>query len=151
MTVHDHADPARESACAASRTMATDLTTHINAARTERGLRELRVDKRLTAAATEHARDMAARGYFSHDSPEGETAGGRTRRHGYTAFGAENIAWGHTTPADTLQGWMDSPGHRRNVLNPDLVAIGAGHATTSDGKDLWAALFGRPEKKKDTR
>jgi len=119
----------------------------INAERSKHGLPALGWDKALAGIAANHSRDMAGRNYFSHDSPEGHDFSARYRQAGYTCqiqigqvihTGAENIALGRlynsmtrkngidyydwNSPQDiarlTVDGWMDSPGHRENILTP---------------------------------
>ncbi|CAL9570320.1 hypothetical protein SUDANB121_04852 [Nocardiopsis dassonvillei] len=124
---------------------AAALAALVGEERTALGGGGLRGDERLTAAAVEHARDMADRGYFSHATPEGESAAARTRRHGHTAFGGENLAAGHGTPERVVRAWMDSEGHRRDMLAGDLASIGVGYAVDGRGRPLWVAVFGRPE------
>ena len=101
----------------------------------------LHVDDRLVAAAQGHSADMAARDYFSHASPEGLGPGDRTAAQGYPQWSGENIAMGYPTAADVVAGWMDSDGHRANILNCDSVAIGVGAADSSDGI-YWTQVFG---------
>ncbi|MFI6574833.1 CAP domain-containing protein [Nocardiopsis sp. NPDC050513] len=109
----------------------------VNAERAEAGCGPLRVDDRLTAAAQEHSEDMDARNYMAHQSPEGEGPGDRAERHGYDSWGAENVAKGQTSPEQVMDAWMNSPGHRANILNCDLVAIGVG-----ESGNAWTQLFG---------
>ncbi|WP_028647241.1 CAP domain-containing protein [Nocardiopsis sp. CNT312] len=108
-----------------------------NAERAAVGCDPLRVDTRLTAAAQEHSEDMDARGYMSHYSPEGEGPGDRASRHGYDSWGAENVAKGQTSAAQVVEAWMNSEGHRRNILNCGLVALGVGESGYA-----WTQLFG---------
>jgi uncharacterized protein YkwD len=110
----------------------------VNTARASEGCGSLRVDDRLTAAAQEHSEDMHARDYMSHESPEGEGPGERAARHGYDAWGAENVAKGQENAQQVMDAWMNSPGHRANILNCDLVAIGVG-----ESGNAWTQLFGR--------
>ncbi|MEV2275074.1 CAP domain-containing protein [Nocardiopsis sp. NPDC049922] len=110
----------------------------VNAERAEAGCGPLRVDDRLTAAAQEHSEDMDARNYMAHESPEGEGPGDRAQRHGYDSWGAENVAKGQTSAEQVMDAWMNSPGHRANILNCDLVAIGVG-----ESGNAWTQLFGR--------
>lgn len=109
----------------------------VNAERADAGCDALRVDSRLTAAAQEHSEDMDRRDYMSHQSPEGEGPGDRARRHGYDAWGAENVAKGQTSAAQVMDAWMNSQGHRDNILNCGLVAIGVG-----ESGNAWTQLFG---------
>lgn len=98
----------------------------VNAERARQGLRPLRADPELAEVARAHSRDMFARGYFSHVSPEGEDLGDRLRqsRLGYLAAG-ENLALAPTL-AGAHQGLMNSPGHRANILRPQFGRLGIG-------------------------
>ncbi|NKY97585.1 CAP domain-containing protein [Nocardiopsis dassonvillei subsp. albirubida] len=113
------------------------VVTLVNAQRADAGCGPLRVDSRLAAAAQEHSEDMDRRDYMSHQSPEGEGPGDRADRHGYDAWGAENVAKGQTSPQQVMDAWMNSDGHRRNILNCDLVAIGVG-----ESGNAWTQMFG---------
>jgi uncharacterized protein YkwD len=112
-----------------------------NAERAKAGCRPLRADPRLAAAARAHSADMAAHGYFDHDSLDGDSPWIRMLDAGYPSPGAENIAKGYATAAAVVGGWMDSPGHRANILNCGLRAIGVGMAAGPDGP-LWTQDFG---------
>ncbi|TDC84077.1 CAP domain-containing protein [Actinomadura sp. 7K507] len=112
-----------------------------NAERAKAGCPALRVDQRLVIAARKHSADMAANDYFSHTSQNGESPWKRMEDAGYPSPGAENIAKGHQTAAAVVKGWMDSPGHRANILNCDLRAIGVGRAS-GPGGPLWTQNFG---------
>ena len=105
----------------------------INAERRKRGLPRLRLNRRLTTAASRHARDMVRKRYFSHDSPDGRDFIDRIRRAGYLRGArsgwslGENIAWGTAnlaSPREIVRAWMDSPGHRRNILYRRFTEIG---------------------------
>jgi uncharacterized protein YkwD len=108
----------------------------VNQERTSRGLRPLKSNRRLAKAAGGHARDMVARGYFSHDSMNGATFVDRIRKAGYLPARAfpslgEDLAWGSGplgTPREVVQGWMESPGHRANILNAKFREAGMGVA-----------------------
>jgi uncharacterized protein YkwD len=97
----------------------------------------------LTDAATGHSGDMAANGYFDHTSQDGRDFVDRATAAGYNHAMSENIAMGYATAADVIAGWMNSPGHRDNLLNCDAVAIGLGVARSPDGSLLWTQMFGR--------
>ena len=134
----------------------------INSERKARGLSALGLDARLSRIARDHSRDMASRSFFSHDSPEGHDFSFRYREQGYSCAirigttihsGAENIALGHVYRSirtvngvvsydwytleqiarKTVQGWMNSPGHRRNILTPHWQNQGIGIAIAPDG------------------
>jgi uncharacterized protein YkwD len=106
----------------------------VNAARRRRGRRPLRRNRRLSLAATRHARDMALNNYFSHDSRDGSSFLDRIRRvHYLPHYGAwsagENLAWGsgdYATPKSIVRSWMHSPGHRANILDSSYREIGIG-------------------------
>jgi len=105
----------------------------VNAERARRGLPPLRASRLLTTAAQRHSRDMVLRGFFAHDSPSGATVRDRVARTGYLhgrwSLG-ENIGW-MTAPsaAGIVQAWMDSPGHRANVVKRAYREIGIGVVT----------------------
>ena len=108
----------------------------LNATRERHGIRPLRMNSRLSRAARRHARDMVRRNYFSHDSMGGASFVDRIRHAGYLDGAgawavAENIAWGshhYSAPRRILHIWMNSPGHRANILNPRYRDIGIGLA-----------------------
>ena len=111
----------------------------INSERTRRGLRALSENPRLDFAATGHAVDMVRRHYFSHTSPEGTTFVDRIRASGYLSGArwwtvGENIAWGagtSATPSAIFNAWMNSPGHRANILSRSFRDTGIGVALGS--------------------
>jgi uncharacterized protein YkwD len=112
-----------------------------NAQRTQHGCSALRVDSRLRTAARAHSRDMHVRDYFEHNSPDGKTPWDRIKAVGYTQAGAENIAEGYATAQAVVDGWMNSPGHRANILNCSLKAVGIGVEYGSGGP-WWTQDFG---------
>ena len=113
----------------------------VNQERTSRGLRPLKSNRHLARAARNHANDMVARGYFSHDSMNGNSFVDRIRKAGYVPARAfpslgEDLAWGSGslgTPREIVQGWMESPGHRANILNPRFREGGMGVAFGDPG------------------
>ncbi|WP_211716618.1 CAP domain-containing protein [Nocardiopsis sp. MG754419] len=117
--------------------MATQVVTLVNSERSSHGCDPVQVNDRLASAAQEHSEDMAARDYMAHESPEGEGPGDRAARHGYDSWGAENVAKGQQSAAQVMDAWMNSDGHRRNILNCDLKAIGVGEADRA-----WTQKFG---------
>jgi len=100
-----------------------------NQIRTHYGLPALRRDERLDTAARLHSEDMAERGYFGHNTPEGLTPSDRTGRQGYPENAGENIANGFPNARVVVLGWMASAGHCRNVLS-SATDIGVGVATS---------------------
>lgn len=106
-----------------------EILERVNAFRSGHGLAALRIDLRLNTAAQRHADDMAQRDYFAHVSPEGGTAGQRARRSGYKWLRMlENLAAGQPTPAEAVDGWKSSPGHRRAMLDPEVRELGVGYS-----------------------
>jgi len=125
--------------------MAAQVVDLTNAERAKAGCPPLAVDPRLTVAAQAHSSDMASADYFSHDSRDGRTPFQRVASAGYAfSVAAENIAAGQRTPRDVTTGWMNSPGHRANILNCSLVHIGVGYATGGAYGTYWTQDFGTP-------
>ena len=109
------------------------IVERINAVRAERGLRPLAVSTGLRTAAFAHTRALATRGLFQHESADGTPFHKRVGRYyGQSGFGSwsvgENLVFG-TAPfwaADAVEAWLDSPGHRRNMLSPHWREVGVG-------------------------
>ncbi len=98
-----------------------------NEVRRENQLPELTLDPRITAAAQAHASDMQRRNYFDHSSPEGESPFQRMEKAGVRFMAAaENIAMGVSDPRRAFAMWLNSPGHRRNLLNKNYRRQGIG-------------------------
>jgi uncharacterized protein YkwD len=119
-----------------------EVVREINAARARSGCPALRYDSRLATAARAHSDDMAARGYFDHTSPDGVTPWDRAKAAGYAQPSAENIAAGQATPAAAVTAWLNSPGHRANILNCSSRATGVGFAQGGKLRYYWTELFG---------
>ncbi|MDX2573316.1 CAP domain-containing protein, partial [Streptomyces scabiei] len=122
---------------------ATEVITLTNGERAGAGLPPLSPDARLTAAAQAHSADMVARAFYAHTSPDGgepwhrATAAGSTHR----SVG-ENIACGQRSAAEVVRGWMDSPGHRANILKRGFTHIGVGFVGGGEAGTYWTQLFG---------
>lgn len=115
-----------------------------NDERAKAGCEPLRVDAKATEAAQFHADDMAARDYYEHDSPEGRSAGDRLDAAGYAWSGwGENIHRSPASPEQAMRDWMDSPGHRDNILNCAFKDLGVGVNLSSNGP-WWVQVFGTP-------
>lgn len=117
---------------------AGSVTQIVNAQRAANGLSAVRNDARLARAAQAHAEDMVAQGYFSHTGANGSRFSQRARAAGYTCAAAENIASGQKTSATVMEDWMNSAGHRRNILLSDARDIGIGRAG-----NIWVMMLGR--------
>jgi uncharacterized protein YkwD len=102
---------------------------------------------KLAQAALAHSRDMAQRNYFRHAGKDGSEVGDRAKRQGYEwqQIG-ENIATGQGSAAQAVAGWLASPGHCANIMNPDFTESGAAYAvnTGSDTVIYWTQVFGTP-------
>lgn len=97
----------------------------------------------LAQAAQGHAADMAAKNYFDHNSQDGRTPWQRIAATGYQGrMLAENIAAGQRTPEAVVQGWLNSPGHCANIMNPGLKELGVGYATGGSYGSYWVQDFG---------
>ncbi|MCR4324136.1 MAG: CAP domain-containing protein [Candidatus Curtissbacteria bacterium] len=120
-----------------------------NAQRRENDVAELKMNTKLNASAQVKVNDMFKNQYFAHDSPSGKSAGDLAHEAGYDyVLIGENLALGNFADDQTLvQAWMDSPGHRANILKEDFteigVAVGRG---IYEGKMTWLAVqhFGKP-------
>lgn len=118
----------------------------VNLARRDNGRRPVEASPLLDAAAQRHAEDMLRRAYYDHRSPEGTTPGERARAAGQLAARrvSENIAKGLFTPDEVVRRWLDSPGHRRNILDPKAAVTGFGVAfgEGDDGVEVvWVQMF----------
>jgi uncharacterized protein YkwD len=137
------ASPARAAACpgadlvpAAGNLAQVVDATHclLNEQRAAHGLAPTRLNARLAQAGAAFSRRMVAERFFAHVAPDGEQLTTRLRRAGYIAASddymiGENLAWGQaelSTPRAIVAGWMNSPGHRANVLRPQYVEVGLG-------------------------
>ncbi len=146
---------------------ATDLTalreeiiSITNAERAAEGLPPLRHNSKLEDAAQIHSDDMQAQDYFNHNSLDGRAPLDRITAAGYlipfeecnctkSYSTGENIAKGQDTAAFAMQTWMDSPGHRANILSPDFDEIGIGITKITDANEgnwigyYWVQNFGK--------
>ena len=112
----------------------------VNAARQDAGLSELELDADLCAAAQARAQEIAQS--FSHTRPDGSSCFTILEELGisYRAAG-ENIAMGQRTPEEVMDGWMNSSGHRANILNGTFTSIGVGYYVDGAGAAHWVQIF----------
>ncbi len=117
----------------------------VNTERTKRGLSPLTKNWELSRVARYKSEDMLNRGYFAHNSPTYGSPFDMMESFGlrFTAA-AENIAYGQRTPAEVMNAWMNSPGHRSNILSGNVSEIGVGVAKKSNGTLYWTQMFIRP-------
>lgn len=125
-----------------------NIVARMNAYRAEAGLAPLRLDERVTLAARDRMRDMEDTGYWSHDSPAGMSPFTwlMVRDYSFSAA-AENLASGFETVKFLVDSWMESHGHRENILSPQYedcgIAIIDGATTgRATGKSI-VVLFGK--------
>lgn len=119
------------------------VLTLVNQERAKAGVAPLVFHAALNQAAQGHAEDMALRGYFDHYSPEGVGPGTRITQAGYRwVTYAENIAAGYGTPEAVVTAWMNSAGHRANILNSRLKEFGCGIARGGPYGIYWVTDFG---------
>jgi uncharacterized protein YkwD len=119
----------------------------INQERSAEGLPALSSQSQLTSAARIHSADMACNGFFSHTSPTTGSPFDRIADQGYSfSTAGENIAAGYSSPASTVETWMNSSGHRANILNANYIHVGSGYAYWEDSAygAYWTAVFASP-------
>ncbi|MFG3137438.1 sigma-70 family RNA polymerase sigma factor [Streptomyces sp. NPDC048211] len=134
--------PSTSAAPPAPVSTAAQVVALVNKERGAAGCGPLTEDTQLTDAAQRHSDDMAARDFFEHTNPDGADPGQRVTAAGYrwSTYG-ENIARGQQTPEAVMESWMNSPGHRANILNCDFKDIGIG-IHQGPGGPWWTQDFG---------
>jgi uncharacterized YkwD family protein len=117
----------------------------VNSERAKVGLPALKMNTKLAGVAEKKAEDLRDNNYFAHNSPTYGSPFDMMRQFGvtYTTAG-ENIARGQKTPAAVMNGWMNSQGHKENILNSNFTEIGVGYVTDSNGTTYWVQMFIRP-------
>ena len=111
----------------------------VNEIRVKNGLRELKQDWQLSRVARYKSQDMKDKNYFSHTSPTYGSPFQMMKSFGITYRTAgENIAKGYSTPEAVVNGWMNSSGHRANILNSSFTHIGVGYVS---GGNYWTQMF----------
>lgn len=118
-----------------------DLT---NAERTKLGLKPLKWNEELAKLARAHSQDMVDRNFFSHENPDGKSPFDRMREAGIDyRISAENIAAGQASPEKAVAEWMNSEGHRKNILKPELEELGVGIARGGKYGIYWTQTFAK--------
>lgn len=119
---------------------ASQVVKLVNEERAKAGLSPLTVKEQVVGAAETRARELETS--FSHTRPNGSGFSTALTAAGVRYRGAgENIAYGQKTPEQVMQGWMNSAGHRANILNSSFTSIGVGHFRSAAGVDYWTQLF----------
>jgi uncharacterized protein YkwD len=123
----------------------------INAERVSTGCAPLQVNSKLVAAAQGHSEDMAINDFVDHVGSNGSTVGQRIAEQGYSySTWGENIAAGYTTAAAAVNGWMNSSGHRANILNCNFQETGVGYyflandTGSENWRHYWTQVFASP-------
>lgn len=136
---------------AAEQAFADRVLELTNDFRVQNGLPRLFADSALQVSSKVHAEDMARRGYFDHDTQD--FSNGQNTVSGFSPFArmgmigatystaAENIAAGQNTPDDVVNAWINSSGHRANMLNPNVTHLGVGYASGGSFGDYWVQNF----------
>ncbi|WP_078408407.1 CAP domain-containing protein [Priestia abyssalis] len=137
------AKPAAKPAAEASSASAFEkkVVELVNQERQKQGLQALQLDTKLSDVAREKSKDMMNKNYFSHTSPTYGSPFDMMKQFGieYRTAG-ENIAKGQQTPEEVMNGWMNSDGHRKNILSPNFTHIGVGYVE-GGGSTYWTQMF----------
>lgn len=123
----------------------TEVIRLVNVQRANRGLQTLTQNWELSRVARYKSQDMLNKNYFSHTSPTYGSPFTMMENFGiYFSSAGENIAMGQRTPAEVMNAWMNSPGHRANILSPTYTQIGVGLAKNQNGSPYWTQEFIKP-------
>ena len=132
--------PASPDSGSGNQSYAERVVELVNQERAKEGLAPLTVNKSAEAAALVRARETEKS--FSHTRPNGSSFSTALTEQGVSYRSAgENIAWGQKTPEQVMQGWMNSSGHRANIMNPRFTSIGVGYYRSASGTNYWTQLF----------
>lgn len=125
-----------------AQTQENEVARLVNIERSKAGLSPLKLNWELSRVARVKSQDMSDKNYFSHNSPTFGSTFSLIGKYGivYSAAG-ENIAYGYSTPASVMSGWMNSPGHRANILGRQYNQIGVGMVKNSKGQIYWTQVF----------
>lgn len=119
-----------------------DVIQLCNQERAKNGLGPLRPDWQVSRVARHKSQDMRDKNYFSHTSPTYGSPFDMLRNYNITYRSAgENIAMGQRSPEEVVRAWMNSQGHRQNILNPNYTHIGVGYAEGGSGGRYWTQMF----------
>ena len=141
-TAEPTATPSPTTAPAGERAMEQEVLKLVNQARAENGLNPLSWADDLADIARAHSADMIERGFFSHTNPDGQSPFDRIKNNGISyRAAAENIAYGQPNAESVMNSWMNSAGHRANILNANLKEIGIGAVKNSNGIVYWTQVF----------
>ncbi|MFJ8594748.1 CAP domain-containing protein [Streptomyces sp. NPDC093598] len=133
--------PSASAALSGESAAAAQVLSLVNEERAKVGCSPVAANSALTDLAQSYSEDMAARGFFDHTDPDGRTPWDRAEKAGISNLGGENIARGQADAAAVMDAWMNSPGHRANILNCDFKTLGVGVELGSGGP-WWTQNFG---------
>ena len=123
--------------------MATAIAEGLNANRRANGQSPIRYNPQLSQAAMGHACDMSVNGFFGHNGSNGSNIMHRVKATGYCPrLAAENLAWGYPDPQQIVTGWMNSAGHRSNMLHGRVTEFGIGISNGARGPN-WVLVVAR--------
>lgn len=125
-----------------SQTFTQQVIELVNEERAKAGLSPLQESAQASKAASVRAEEITRS--FSHTRPDGSSFSTALQQNGVSfRSSGENIAYGQRTPQEVMNSWMNSQGHRANILNPNFTAIGVGYVQNSSGVGYWTQLFVR--------
>ncbi|MFF8017214.1 CAP domain-containing protein [Streptomyces sp. NPDC007929] len=133
--------PSASAALSGESAAAAEVLSLVNEERAKVGCSPVAANSALRGLAQSYSEDMAARGFFDHTDPDGRTPWDRAEKAGISNLGGENIARGQADAAAVMNAWMNSPGHRANILNCDFKTLGVGVELGSGGP-WWTQNFG---------
>ncbi len=149
--VSGYRPPQRGTLAYATNLSISGLLNSTNKQRGDNGQRGLTINEKLNQAAQAKANDMTKRNYWSHNTPDGQEPWKFVKEAGYSYLKAgENLAYGFSDNDTTINGWMNSPSHRENLLDRDYEEVGFGFANSSSynkaGQEtVVVALYGDPQ------
>ena len=124
---------------------AVEILNLVNQERSKNGLQPLTLSEKLTSIANTQAQDMASKNYFSHTSPTYGSPFDMLKRFGVSySYAGENIAAGQRSATEVMNAWMNSSGHRANILNANYTQLGVGYTQGGSYGTEWVQLFIRP-------
>jgi uncharacterized protein YkwD len=136
--------PQQQQRPSADTSVGGQIIASVNAARKAAGLGAVSGNGALASIAADHSSDQAANSHMSHTGSDGSSLGQRMSRGGYGASAyAENVAAGYGSAESVMKGWMNSAGHKANILG-NYTQIGVAVAYSADGTPYWTMDLGRP-------
>lgn len=138
-------DAQKSESTTAEMTQAEAVLKLVNQERSKAGLQPLTLTQKLTDIANTKAKDMADKGYFSHESPTYGSPFDMLKKFGVSfSYAGENIAAGQKTAEEVMNSWMNSSGHKANILNKNYTQIGVGFYRGGQYGTEWVQLFIKP-------